>query len=164
MSYQAEHSELKAHFDKEWLGRTLICWPSVVFTPPEPVEYSIVDGGNAIPEGFEILDGGTALSSGFDPNSWVRFNILNGESKQTTIGSNANNHFHPGIITIQIFSVPGKGCSRILTLADIVSGIFRNWNGTNITCRQATVKTIGLDEFGWYQVNVTIPFFRNELF
>lgn len=95
--------------------------------------------------------------------SWVRFRILDGASRQTTIGGSTNNHRHLGVLVISVFSELGKGDATSLSLVDTVAGIFRNWKGTNITCRQPAIRNIGPDGYGWYQTNVEISFIRDQL-
>lgn len=110
-----------------------IAWPNVSFTPPEP------------------------------KSAWVRFNVIDGEQKQTSIGNTTNNHRNVGLVVIQIFTPDNEGDSLALTTADTIAAIFRNWCGTTVHCRASSVKVIGPDGLGWFQVNVTTPFQRDEL-
>jgi hypothetical protein len=65
---------------------------------------------------------------------------------------------------ISVFTLLAQGDATALALADAAAGIFRNWGGTNIRCRQPRIVNIGPDGQGWYQINVEIPFIRDELF
>jgi len=94
---------------------------------------------------------------------WVRLTVLNGESRQTTIGETTNNHRMVGLIVVQIFGEKNKGNSETLAMADAVAAIFRNWCGSTVRCQAATVKEVGPDGLGRYQVNVSVPFKRDEL-
>lgn len=116
------------------IGDTPIDWPNASFSPPDP------------------------------PSIWLRLSILDGESFQTTIGAETNVHRSVGIIIVQIFGPANEGDKDTLAMADTVAAIFRNWCGTTVRCRAATVKAIGPDGQGWYQVNVSVPFKRDELF
>lgn len=139
MSYEAEGNEIRKRFKDQLtaLGintATRVAWPNVSFTPPN------------------------------DPKSvWMRLTILGGEGTQLTIGASTNAHRFPGIIVVQVFAPTNKGDKDALAMADTVAGIFRNWSGTTVSCGTATVKAIGPDGQDWYQVNVTIPFHRDEL-
>ncbi len=95
--------------------------------------------------------------------SWLRLTVLNGASMQTTIGSPTNNHRMPGRIIVSVFTPLEGGVLPALQLADTVAGVFRNWSGTNVRCREASVIQVGRSS-GWEQVNVSVPFKRDELF
>jgi hypothetical protein len=94
---------------------------------------------------------------------WVRFNVLDADSFQTTIGATTNNHRFVGIVVINIFVPLDVGNASALAMADVVAAIFRNWCGSTVRCRAASVKDLGPDGNGWYQVNVVVPFQRDEL-
>lgn len=96
--------------------------------------------------------------------SWARFRILDGDSNQLTIGATTNSHRHVGVIVVSLFTELGKGDATIIALADIVADGFRNWIGSYSHCRQPSIKEIGPDGQGWYQINVSIPFSRDELY
>ena len=115
------------------IGDIPVAYPNVDFTQPEPKTV------------------------------WTRINIIDGEMNQTSIGDDLNNHRVIGLVMIQIFGEENKGTGEVLAMADAVTNIFRNWCGTTVRCRAASVKDIGPDGYGWYGVNVTIPFTRNEL-
>lgn len=134
MSYQTENNELRARFNTQWGDRIPVAWPNASFTPPNPI------------------------------SPWCRFSITEGESQRTTFGANTNNVRHTGIIYIQIFTPSNTGDGVALQRADEAAGIFRKWCGTNITCRDASIKVVGSTGDGWYQINVSIPFIRDELF
>lgn len=95
--------------------------------------------------------------------AWVRFNIIYGDSQQTDFGGSLHNERTSGVVIIQVFTPLNQGDAEALGLADDVANIFRNWCGTNIRCRTPAIKDIGNDGFGWYQVNVSIPFIYDEL-
>lgn len=134
MGYLTQHNELRTRFNTMWGSTTPIAWANAEFTPPSP------------------------------PSPWVRFVVSDGQSTQTTVGASTNNHRHYGVVYVQIFVPLDAGDSVALGYADTIAGIFRNWYGTNITCRQPRIKDVGPEGNGWYQVNVTVSFFRDELF
>jgi hypothetical protein len=105
-------------------------------------------------------------NTNFKPNptkTWFQFWIVNGASQQMSIGASQKDHRFPGIVVVQIFSVMGKGDGEGTRLADSVASAFRNWCGTTVRCKEASIKAIGPDGNGWYQINVSIPFHRDEL-
>lgn len=133
MSYKDRNIELRTRFDIQWNNRTAVDWPNMKFTYPDPVAL------------------------------WCRFRISGGDAQRTTIGDTLNNEKSTGIIYIQLFAPIETGDALIMQRADEAAEIFRNWCGTNIMCRTPVVKEIGPDGLGYYQVNVSIPFVRNEL-
>jgi len=137
VSIITEHLELGTRFNLEWDSRTPIAWPNLEFEPPA------LDQGNA---------------------EWVRFNIIdNDDGQQITIGSGLNVCRFTGVIIIQVFTSLNIGNLPALTRANEIAAIFNKWCGTNITCKVASVKEIGDDKNGRYQVNCLIPFHRDEL-
>lgn len=99
-----------------------------------------------------------------DPASlWISLSILNGEAFQNTILAQTNNHRHPGVIIIQVHAPLNAGNGAALAKASLIATAFRNWCGTTVRCRAVSVKEIGEKE-GFYLVNVSIPFHRDELF
>lgn len=94
---------------------------------------------------------------------WVRFNVVDGESTRTTIGATTNNVRSLGLVIVQIFAPLDKGNAAALAKADAVAAIFRDWCGSTVRCRTPSIKEVGPDGNGWYQVNVSVPFQRDEL-
>jgi hypothetical protein len=98
------------------------------------------------------------------PNSlWARFTVIEGEEQQLDIGSELKTFRTPGLLIVQLFAPLNSGSIGILSQADVIADAFRNWGGPTLTCRAATVKEIGNDGYGYYQVNVTVPFHIDEL-
>lgn len=92
---------------------------------------------------------------------WVRFSVLFGESKRMQVGGNG--YRHPGIITAQIFLREGVGVNRGVELADIISNMFRDQivNGVNLWV--PSVIKVPVSDAGWFQVQVTTPFYFDEV-
>ena len=95
--------------------------------------------------------------------TYVKFFILNGETRIVDIGSPIKTYRSTGVIFLQLLAPPRTGNGLVKSQADTMAAIFRSWCGSSVRCRAATVKEIGLDADGWYQVNVKIPFQRDEL-
>lgn len=132
MSYAEAHNEIREHLFMSWADATPIAWPNVNFTPPNP------------------------------QSSWIRLSISDGDSNQMELGSNPATIRYAGIIYVQIFTRLDIGDAVALQLADTVKQIFNNWCGVSVRCRAAKIKVIGNDGNGWYQVNVVVPFYRDE--
>lgn len=92
--------------------------------------------------------------------AWVRFRILGGFGQQMSTGA-VPLHRNTGIIDIAIFVPLGSGTDVSKGHADFAMNIFRGWQSGGITCRTPYVTRAG-EANGWYQVNVTVPFFRDE--
>jgi hypothetical protein len=92
--------------------------------------------------------------------SWVRFRILGGFGQQMSTGA-VPLHRNTGILDIAIFTKLGIGTDTAKGHADFAMAIFRGWQSGGITCRTPYVTRAG-EASGWYQLNVTVPFFRNE--
>lgn len=117
---------------------------------------------------FSSIIGNTPVdwpNDSYKPGSamWVRFRIIDADAFQTSIGAPTNNHRHVGIVSIEIYAPEDIGNGAALVLADTIANGFRNWGGTSVQCRAASVKDVGPDGHKWWQVNVTIPFKRDEL-
>lgn len=98
------------------------------------------------------------------PNSvldWVRVNILNSDSKQVSLGNNPYFRYK-GLLIFQIFTKPNIGSGRAMSIADQITTIFRGQKVGTITFRPPVTDKVG-ENGGWYQVNVSVPFFREEL-
>jgi len=133
MSYDAAAAEIRGRLKTQWGAITPIEWPNLTFAAPNP----------AAP--------------------WMRFTIKEGDAAQLSIGADKKDRRHPGIITLQFFDGLNKGDGPLTRLADQAVDIFQNWCGATVRCLTASVKTIGNDGQGWYQINVTIPFYWDDL-
>lgn len=105
-------------------------------------------------------------NSGFVPVigvPWIRLKVKEGRTRQVDIGDRKKTFRTPGFIYVQVFTATNIGNGPALALGDQVAAIFRNWCGSSVKCYAASVQDIGPDEKGWYQVNVEVPFVRDEL-
>jgi Bacteriophage related domain of unknown function len=133
MNYATQNTEIRARFNSIWANRIPVDHANMKFTAPIP----------------------SAL--------WCRFRISGGDGKRTTIGAPTNNYRNTGIVYIQLFAPIETGDGTLFQRADEAANIFRDWCGTNIICRTPVVKDVGPDGLGYYQVNVSIPFVRNQI-
>lgn len=89
---------------------------------------------------------------------WARFTIKQNPEEQLDIGSEVKTFRTAGFLIIQLFAPMNTGTIAVRASADTLAGVFRNWSGTTVTCREAAVRDIGNDPNGFYQINVTVPF------
>ena len=95
--------------------------------------------------------------------AFIELAIVNGASRQISLGTPAL-YRHPGVISINIRTRLQIGSSTGKKHADTIAGIFRGKEfATGITCKAPRITRIGEVE-GWFVYNVSIPFFRNEVF
>lgn len=134
MGYKGEFETLAGVFEAGWNGATPIAWGNLDFTPVTPLA------------------------------PWVRFSVLPGEAFHATAGApGANIVRHPGLITVQVFVPLNSGSVEALGLADDVAEIFRGYSSVGIRCGAPWITHVGgAGDDGWYQVNVNIPFVRDE--
>ena len=90
--------------------------------------------------------------------SWVRFNILNGNSSYRAINGLKR---HNGIINIQIFAPVNSGTHTIRGYADTIGAIFDGQSFNDVVCDVASIQTIGTDD-KFHQINVNVPYWRDE--
>ena len=94
-------------------------------------------------------------------NEWVRVNILNSDSKQVSLGNDPYFRYN-GLLIFQVFTKLNTGSGRSTIICDIISAAFRAQRIGTIKFRSPTLTKVG-ENGGWYQVNISIPFFREEL-
>lgn len=87
---------------------------------------------------------------------WLRFAFNWPEEDRAEIGRTA--YTGAGLIMIQVFTPKGSGSKESLEICDTVSAIFRNQVVNNIVFDNVNFEEIGVDDFGWFQINLYIPF------
>ena len=102
----------------------------------------------------------------FTPPSgaWVRFNVLDGEGSWRSIGSPGSNLAgYVGVVVIQVFVPLLSGESTARDYADDAAEIFQGQVISGIRFSLATFSLSNSVANDWYQMNVSIPFRRDEL-
>ncbi len=89
--------------------------------------------------------------------SWVRLNVLTGDSIVAGLAGSVNLYRNVGVIVVQVFVKEGEGVRVALLLADTAAAIFRGTQVDGVLYRAPSVERIGPSD-GWYQINVNIPF------
>ena len=96
-----------------------------------------------------------------DEALWVRFTIKHGESVQLSFGSTKRFRF-PGVAIAQVFMPQQKGDAEAVIMADKIATAFRSVTAAGVTYRTPSVMNIGRVA-NEYQVNVTCPFYSDEI-
>lgn len=134
MSYSDAYSAITSKFEDEWNDRIPVHWENVVFDPS-------------------------------DKDAWISFYAMSGDSAQASIGGSTNVFRHAGVIVAQIFTAFNIGKPEILGHVDAFCAIFRNKVFANIKTGAPNIVNVGIDQAtGRYQVNVSIPYYRDESF
>ena len=101
-------------------------------------------------------------------DEWVRFTIKAGNAEVLEIGDPKRYTRTIGVVIIQVFVRPDTGDGRARELCDTIEGIFRNAEASitdgSIRFREPTSTEVGLAENeAYYQMNVTVPYYRDEV-
>ncbi len=97
-----------------------------------------------------------------DGSKWVRLKVQSGPSARAALNASAPLYRHIGLTIVQIFVKPLRGDKEIRQIAETVSAIFRGKTIGDCQFREPKVDPIGLQN-GWYQWNVSVPFYRDEI-
>lgn len=96
--------------------------------------------------------------------AYVRLHISTGDQIPVSLGGiGATQYRGVGTISVNIYIPLNIGGQTGKDLADTAAAIFRGQTFSGITCRGAEVTDLG-ERNGWYVYNVSIPFFRDEIF
>lgn len=93
-------------------------------------------------------------------DEFVRLTIQFGDGQPTQIGGKGYRYF--GIAMIQIYQKEGVGISRGVSLADTISALFRGLYVGSIYFQTPYVNKFP-SEKGWFQVQITAPFYFDEV-
>lgn len=144
MSAALERKAIGVLFNASWDADAIpVSWPNRDFTPPK------------------------------DAN-WVRVVVQAVDAEQIEIGGQVTHRRITGLLMVKVFTPVDVGDEVGLALADVVASIFRGarpileGNVGALLFREPTVREVGSDaieaEYGaYYQVNVSIPYQRNNI-
>jgi len=96
-----------------------------------------------------------------DTSAWAKFTVLPGTGSQVSLGP-TRFHRTPGVLEIQLFTELEKGATPALLLAQEAIELFRGVTVNEVVFRTPYATRVGKNEEGWYQYNVTCPFFYDE--
>ena len=100
----------------------------------------------------------------FEPSgaaTWLRATVELGESVQVELGATST-YRRPGNVVFQIFTQPDTGDEEWTQIADMIQEFFRGQSEDGITWRTPTINKVG-ERQGWWQVNVTCPFYSDVI-
>jgi hypothetical protein len=142
VDWQAAAGALRQNFESQWQARV----------PAAPIAYRNGPKLDPAPDP-------TGLSG---PRDWVRFNVLNGASRQPALGSRRSRDL--GRVEVQIFTPRFEGDGRSRELGDTVREI---WDSTQITGLQlgaAEFVPVGLDpDLPFWMDVVSAPFSTDNI-
>lgn len=114
-------------------------------------------------ENVSVLKKGTASIKDFSKvDKFVRLTITGAGAEQVDIGGTADRH--TSIITLGIFTKAGKGTALAKKLADELYTIFNRQTFDGICCRNTEMINFGIDEDGWYQINLETEYYTDRQF
>ncbi len=105
-----------------------------------------------------------------DDAEWIRFSIKPGDATQVSIGGSASSgqpvrERTMGIAIAQIFTPLGGGDAPAMATAEAIKATFRRTTATvpvTVQFRTPEITFVGRSA-KWWQVNVTCPFFSDEV-
>jgi len=95
----------------------------------------------------------------YDPTAntaYVEFQVVEAESEVVALSDLLYRNI--GIISINIYVPLNQGLQTAKSYADSIKTIFAGQSFNEITCRAASVTTLG-EQDGWFVINVSVPFF-----
>jgi len=142
MSYEIESRLIEQRFNAAWGSTTPVKWDNVDYSPTADTTY--ID--------LIIVDSNTSIVG---------------------IGGNDNMHRIRGIISMNVYAALNTGTRSGRALAEQAAIIFREAEFSSsdssggkevvISCGPASITRLGTVE-DWFVHNVTVPFYRNEIF
>ena len=94
---------------------------------------------------------------------WVRLSVKPGESEQQDIGGATPVRQRTiGVVIAQVFSPLDVGDKPARDLAELIRAALSRKRDGKVQFRVAAIETIGRDD-PWWQVNVTVPFYEDEV-
>jgi len=93
--------------------------------------------------------------------AWVEIRVVIADSIKAEIGGGL--HRNAGIISVNVYEPVNTGTAAGKEKADLAAAVFRGQQFSGITCRSPRITEVGeIDE--WYVINMSCPFFRDEIF
>ena len=99
-----------------------------------------------------------------ETETYMRLNIRHNDGEQSSMGAPGSNRFRRfGGVTVQIFQKQGKFGTEARELAENALALFAGIENSGITYYNGSVREIGNDARGWYQINVITEFRYDEI-
>jgi hypothetical protein len=95
---------------------------------------------------------------------WLRMNKLNADSFQAGFGAAVRRWRNSGDVVVQVFIPIDSGEKYADNYADKIAEIFRGKKVGDLQMKAPSKVVVGAQPGGaWWQLNVEIPFYRDEL-
>jgi len=94
---------------------------------------------------------------------WVRWSVRQAVASQVSFSGASSGRFrHPGLAIAQIFVPVDSGTQDGIQLADIIKAAFRAVTVASVTYQTPYFTQVGVTD-GWWQMNVSCPFYFDEV-
>lgn len=107
--------------------------------------------------GLIATDTTTILSEPATGASWLRLDIIDGDTEPVTFGGTSGQNRADGIIQLMIFVPRQAGDSVMFTLGGLANVIFDRYHASGIHCSASILRKID-SEKGWNRVMIRTPF------
>lgn len=149
MTWQTELSTVEPHFNTEWAAaQGSLLWDNSWGSQVDvPVFYGNVEANTS------------------QKRPWLRLVVITGDSDLAGLGGGTQRMWRTvGAVVVQIFVAVNFGEKIARQYADKVAAIFRGTRIGDLHFRAPSLIVIGAQPGGaWYQLNVNIPYYRDEL-
>jgi len=141
MTWEAVHKALEVAFANDWSESTDISWTNQPFIPDKTVDPDSVK------------------------SPYVRFRIIKGAGEIIGVGAKRLQFRNVGIVFVSVFTAEDTGEQSNACLCDLVASIFdgRQFSAEKLFCQASGIDEVGATN-GWWQVNVSIPFYWDKFF
>jgi hypothetical protein len=97
------------------------------------------------------------------PNNspFISVRIIFGEERPASI---LQGYRQRGFININVFAPEGTGTAVPYGYADTLGSLFRGKQFSGISCEGPTFTRVPSQEKGWFQINVSIPFYSDTIY
>lgn len=93
--------------------------------------------------------------------AWAELHVIVADSQHAEVG--ASLHRNVGLISVNIYEPRGHGTAEGKYKADKAAAVFRSQQFDGITCYSPKVVEVGEIE-EWYVINMSVPYYRDEVF
>ncbi len=132
---------IEARFSAQWTVdgsyRTVVQFPSVL--------------------GLIATDTTTVLNEPPTGASWIKLDIVDGETEAVCYGGTSGSNRAAGLIQLMTFSPRQAGDATLFTLAGYANAIFDRYHANGLRCRASAIQKID-PEKGWNRAIIRTPF------
>jgi len=109
----------------------------------------------------QVVFENTEAPSGEVFSEWLRFVLQFGEADHMQIGGRGYRYW--GLLMVQVFTKKGIGVARGVELADAVALLYRDQSLSGNIFGIPTITKVPGSKNDWFQVQVSAPFYFNEV-